>query len=70
MSYGKKKEYECPYCLNKFEAMAKATGGEVDKFGRKRQCISNTIECPHCGNFLKTWDGDEERDWERVKAKK
>lgn len=55
MYFKKEKKYSCGYCEYSFVATAKA---RISNGGRT---TSNQIKCPKCGNFLKTWEDEVER---------
>ena len=44
-------KYRCGWCHHKF----KAESGGTSKVGKK---FLNQIQCPRCGNFLKTLGGE------------
>ena len=69
MTYGKIQKYNCGYCGFEFNSYAQATGGEEDQLGRFNKTQSNSIKCPHCLNFVKTWHDKTDRDVLRMNKK-
>jgi len=58
MAFMKEKQYTCIYCGYKFKAYAKASKHDNPQ--------SNSIKCPACFNFLKTWTDKTERELARL----
>jgi len=48
------RKYVCGYCTYTFEQAVRRL-----ETGTKRGNVSTQVVCPHCKNFLKTWDDGE-----------
>jgi DNA-directed RNA polymerase subunit RPC12/RpoP len=54
------KQYHCQWCGNEFEGYAEYSKGTADPtLGTskgKKGSLSSQVKCPHCLNFIPTWD--------------